>query len=209
MSSRMGRADAALLSRGVVCQNLVSNPTFDANLGGWSDLGTGSSSRNTTSGSPTVPIGAAQLILTDPSGNGTSFDIVQCIAIGSGPYNFGGRSYIVSSTAGSKTFIILELYPMAGCAGSSTSVIADETGTVAGQANGANVTYTQHTKANVSTGGAASVRVLVQVQTGGAASGAESITGLFDSIYVQCSSDVSAPGVTAPASVNVSQTVCS
>jgi len=196
-------------------QNLLSNADFDSSPSpGWTAIGGGvgmtfSFSHNTNSGSPTVPLGAAQLNFSDPAGAGNSYGIYQCVSpIGTGPYSFGGRSYVLSATAGSSDFVQLTWFPALDCSGTPTTIIANQMGTVTGIANGTTVSYIQHQSTNVSPpGGTMSVRILANSQTSGVG-GAENITSLYDHMFLQCTSDVSGPSVTAPASVTVTQTTC-
>ena len=155
----------ALLPALVSAQNLLINGDFDADLTGWTPNGGGTSTFDASSGSPSV--GSTLLSINDPSGNGVTQAVQQCVAAAGGvDYTIAGRGLIdtVNSTsAGAGTFIIGQFFASSDCSGSPSSTIANNTGTAAGTPADFN-TYSSTLISPVS---ARSFRLTAQVQTGG------------------------------------------
>lgn len=114
-------------------QNFLSNGDFDSDLSGWSSSGPGSAVYSSSAGSPSV--GAAHLTVNDPSGNGLTETVNQCIAVGSNAgYTVAGRTLAdPASTAAVGMFVIARFFSSFDCTtGILSTTLTPSTGTATG-----------------------------------------------------------------------------
>jgi hypothetical protein len=151
----------------VACaQNFLANGDFDSNGSGWLPNGAGTSTYDPSAGSPAV--GSMLLSINDPSGNGVTQAVQQCVAADSGmPYAFSGRTLLdttASTSAGAGGFLVGQFFVSGNCSGvPAMSSIAATNGT----ASGTPAAFTTMSIALTSPAGAHSFRLTAQVQTGG------------------------------------------
>ena len=127
-----GLGFAVLTNSGFAATNLLTNPTFDVDLGGWDNQYSRTASWNPLDANASPTSGSALVVNDIPSNGGTPLVLTKCLQVTpSTEYAFGGRLRVPAAQPAS-TFaqIYVETFASADCVGEALLIQSASTSTV-------------------------------------------------------------------------------